>query len=219
MQMQAIRSLEQGIRNDIRSPEAIQRYAIAGSTVIVLSLAMLLVRDSLGLLNITLIFLLLALGLGLTVGPGPAAAGAVLAFVSFDFVFIPPYNTLSVSDPDHVLGLFAFLGVAIIAAILVGRVRSATDDAVREAKRTTLLYELNRSLVGDATLDSLLTSIVRSVVDVYGSSSCRILVPGEESGVLEVRARWPEMQSSELDVGTTITFEIPIDANAETSAP
>ncbi|MEJ7839575.1 MAG: DUF4118 domain-containing protein [Thermomicrobiales bacterium] len=199
--MHLVQTGRQAIRNELRDPRALQGYAIAAGTVVALSAAMLLVRDSLGLLNVTLIFLLLALGLGLglTIGTGPAAAGAILAFISFDFVFIPPYYTLSVADPDHALGLFAFLGVAIVAAILVGRVRRATDNAVREARRTTLLYELNRSLVGDAILDSLLTSIVRSVVDVYGSDSCRILVPDDESGELDVRARWPEALSGEID--------------------
>jgi two-component system sensor histidine kinase KdpD len=197
--MPIVRKLSEALNDEIRDSNAMRKYAIALISVVAVSAVMFGIRDRLGLLNVTLIFLILSLALGLTVGPRPAAAGAVFAFVSFDFFFIPPYHTFTITDRDHVLGLFVFLGVAIVSAILVGRVRKATDDALRETRRTTVLYELNRSLVGDSTLDSLLRSIVRSVVDVYGSNSCRILVPSDETSDLEVRARWPELTSGVID--------------------
>ena len=37
------------------------------------------------------------------------------------------------SAPDHVLALFVYLGVAIVTARLVSRVRSQTDEALAKA--------------------------------------------------------------------------------------
>ena len=197
--MQFVRKLIAALLVELRDQDAVRKYAIALSSVVLISSAMIGYRDELGLLNVTLIFLILSLSLGLSVGPRPAAAGAFFAFLSFDILFIPPYYAFSIADRDHVLGLFVFLGVAIGAGILVGQVRKATEDAKRETQRTTLLYELNRSLVGDSTLPSLLGSIVRRVVEIYGSESCRILVPADDSAELEVRARWPESTSGLID--------------------
>lgn len=178
---------------------AISRYLIAVAVVVVASCAMFGFRSQLGLVNITFVFLLISLVLGLTVGPRPAALGAALAFVVFDYVFIPPYYSLTIANRDHVLGLIAFLAVALATAMLVGRVQQATEAAIRESRRTTLLYELNRRLVSDTTLEPLLKTIVRSVVDVYGSTSCRILLANADNGTLVPNAAWPESAQSSLD--------------------
>jgi two-component system sensor histidine kinase KdpD len=174
-------------------------YIVSAILTGIVSALLLLVRGQFGLLNIALVFVLLSLALGLLLGPRPAAFGAVLAFLSLDFLFVPPYYTFSIADRDHVLGLFAYLAVAVVSAALIGYLRDARDEAVRESRRTTILYELNRSLVADTALDPLLRSIVRSVVDVYRSESCRILVHDEDRDELAVRALWPDFAAAEID--------------------
>ncbi|MGH2535041.1 MAG: ATP-binding protein [Thermomicrobiales bacterium] len=180
-----------------RARRAVQRavqeplpYLWATLVVAGFSAAMLTVRDELGVLNVALIYLLISFVLALSLGAGPAALAAVLSFLNFDFFFIPPFHTFSVADGDHVLALFIFLGVAIVTGHLVARVRSRTDVALREQRRTTLLYELNAALIGNATLDDILASIVERVVHAYGAWRCRILLPGDD-GQLSVRARFP----------------------------
>ena len=152
------------------------RVTLASAAVLALTVGMLPLRDQLGILNVMLLFLILSLLAGLLLGVRAAAIGAVLAFLAYDFFFIPPYNTLTVADTDHVLGLFVYLGVAIGSAILMARLRTQTDAAIRDNRRTTLLYDLNRSLVGDVTLDNLLRTIADRVVQIYGSAGCRILI-------------------------------------------
>jgi len=75
------------------------RYALAVLGVVMLSLAMFTIREELGVLNVTLLFLILSFVLGLALGSGPATVGALLAFLAFDFIFIPPYYTFTVADP------------------------------------------------------------------------------------------------------------------------
>lgn len=165
-------------------------YLAAALAVVGATAAMLTVRETLGVLNVALIFLLLSFILALILGDRPAALAAVLSFLAFDFFFIPPIETFSVADGDHVLALFVYLGVAIITGQLVARVRARTEVAVREQRRTALLYELNAALIGDVTLDAILMSIGERVVHVYGAQRCRILLP-EEGGQLAVRACFP----------------------------
>jgi two-component system sensor histidine kinase KdpD len=172
--------------------------------VAAVTLAMYPFRDELGVLNVLLLYLILSLLAGLLLGTRAAAVGAVLAFLAFDFFFIPPFHTFTIADQDHVLGLFVYLAVAIGAALLMSRLRVQTVTAVRESQRTTLLYDLNRSLVADVTLDSLMQTIAERVVQIYGSGGCRILV--YRDGNLEVGAASPP------------GFHAPIDRQAQAMA-
>jgi two-component system sensor histidine kinase KdpD len=167
--------------------------AVAAST-----LAMLTVREELGILNVALIFLLVCFVLSLATGAGPAALAAVLSFLTYNFFFVPPFHTLTISRSDHILALFVYLCIAIVTGQLVARVRTRTEVAVREQRRATLLYELNAALIGDVTLDQILGTIVERVGHVYPAETCRILLPDAE-GELAVRARYPPRLPTAID--------------------
>lgn len=166
-----------------------------GLAALALALAtggMLLVRGHLGVLNALLLYFIVVFGASwlLALRPGPAAAVGLASFLLLDFFFIPPYNTLTIAESDHVLALFAYLGVALATANLAARVRAEAEAARREQRRTNLLYELNAALIGDVSLDAILATIVERVVHVYGAKRCRILLPDETTG-LTVRASFP----------------------------
>jgi two-component system sensor histidine kinase KdpD len=123
---------------------------------------------------------------------------AVLGFVSFDIFFIPPYFTLSVADDDHVLALFVYLGVAIVTARLISRVREQTTQATLESHRATMLAELNAALIGDVTLSAILARIAERVVTVYGAEGCRVLTPNG-TGTFRVETWYPPRIGAEID--------------------
>lgn len=165
-------------------------YLIALVAVSALTAGMFLIRQQLGVLNLTLLYVLLIFVLALLLGLGPAVLAAILGFLAFDFFFLPPLFALTINQADHVLALFVYLGIAVVTGVLVARVHARTELALREERRTSLLYELNSALVRDVTLDQILPAIVARVVEVYGSQACRILLP-DEQGALVVRARFP----------------------------
>ena len=180
------------------SPESRRRLirvvlAVASTTAV-----MLPVREQLGVLNELLIFLLLTFVVALSLGPGPATLAAVLSFLAFDVLFIPPYYAFGVADSDHVLALFVYLGVAIVTGQLVARVRTRTEIAERERRRISLLYELNAALVGRFTPEAILDTIVERVVGVYGAKASRILLP-DAGDSLRVAARYPPHVPEDVD--------------------
>jgi two-component system sensor histidine kinase KdpD len=181
-----------------RDPRSARRYLVAMLVVGATTLMMLTVRDTLGILNVALIYLIVCFVLSLTAGAGPAVLAAVLSFLTYDVFFIPPYHTFSVGRADHILALFVYLGVAIVTSQLVARVQARTAEAEREQRRTALLYELNAALIGDVTLDQILATIVERVVHVYHSETGRILLP-DASGELTVRARYPPSIPTTVD--------------------
>jgi two-component system, OmpR family, sensor histidine kinase KdpD len=170
-------------------PRTAYHYGIAIVVVAMTAAAMLPLRPHLDELNVGLIFLLATFMLALVAGGGPAVLAAVLSFLAFNYFFIPPYHTLSVAQGEDVLMLTVYLGIAVVTSGLVARVRTRTELALREQRRTSMLYELNAALIGDITLDAVLATIVERVVHVYRASQCRILLP--EGDGLTVGARYP----------------------------
>src|SRR6478735_7385453 len=162
-------------------PKAERRHLLeAVAAVSIVSLLMLPIRNSLGPLNPALIYLVVVFGIALKAGPRAATLAALLSFALLDFLFFPPFHTLSVASRDHVLALFVYLAVAIVTGQLVSRLRSRTAMAERAERRATLLAELNSALIGGVTLDAILTAIVERVVRLTNAASAEILTPEPE---------------------------------------
>jgi len=54
---------------------------------------------------------------------------SLIATVSYNFFFLPPIGTLTVSDPENWLALFSFLATAVIGSRLSQRARDEAEEA------------------------------------------------------------------------------------------
>lgn len=71
-----------------------------------------------------------------------AVATSVLAFVCFNFFFLPPVGTFTIADPENLAALFSLLAVSIIASHLSAQARRRARDAMALAiEREHLLEE------------------------------------------------------------------------------
>jgi two-component system sensor histidine kinase KdpD len=164
---------------------------VAFGAVAIATVAMLPWRESLGILNVSLIFLLIVFVVALRAGSRAATLSALMSFALFDFFFIPPYHTFTIASRDHVLALFVYVGVAVATGRLVSHLQGRTEQAERAEARATLLAELNSALIGGVTLHSILSAIVERVVKLIDAASAQILVPNED-GSFSPRASFPE---------------------------
>ena len=77
---------------------------------------------------------------------GPAVAAALVGIASFDFFFVHPFYTFSVSDVRYVLTFGVMLLVALVLGGLTGRIRDQAEAAREREQRTAALYALSREL-------------------------------------------------------------------------
>ena len=115
--------------------------------------ALFAVRSQLGEAHVALVFLLIVLGASAAGGRILGITTALIAFLAFDWFFLPPYNTLLVRNPFDWLVLFVFLITSIVAAQLLYRARSERAaveraEALREADKLkdALLASLSHDL-------------------------------------------------------------------------
>ena len=141
--------------------------AIAVSTAV-----FLLGRGSFAKGQWALLYLLIILLVASVAGTGPGLLAAVLAFLTWNFFFLPPYHTLQIHDPQDWLSLVAFLVVGVIVGVQAGRMREAR---ARE-QETAALNRLSAAVVSHTSTAHMAESCLKEVVDVLGAGSSTLFV-------------------------------------------
>jgi two-component system, OmpR family, sensor histidine kinase KdpD len=162
---------------DIHGPRSALGYAIAVLGTALATLALLAVRPEVSKTNVVLSFLLVVVASAAVGGLGPGAVAAVLGFLAFDILFLPPYRTLVVSDRQDYLSLAVYLLTAFVVSYLVEALERRRVQAERREQETRTLYELSTSLVAHGSLDDTLSSVVRTVRSLFNLAGCAIALP------------------------------------------
>jgi len=121
-------------------------------------------------------------------GLGPSIAAALASLFVYDFFFVEPHFTFTVTKPQDILSLVTFLVVAVLTSQLMARVRAQAGAARNREARTAALYAFTREISGADRLDDLAQVVVEHVAKVM-HTGVALLLP--ESGRLAVRAVHP----------------------------
>lgn len=106
-------------------------YAIAAIGTAILTAAMFALESHINPITVALILLLYVLFLATIFGSTPAIFSAILAMLCFNFFFLPPIGTFTISDTENLIALFAFLMVAITAGHLSAKAKRRAEEAER----------------------------------------------------------------------------------------
>ena len=189
-----------------RTAERLTRHGFILATVAIAlsTLLFLLGRADFAKGQWALLYLLVILLVASVAGPGPAVLAAVLAFLAWDFFFLPPYGTFAIRDPKDWLSLGAFLIVGVIVGVLAGRMREREARAVARERETAALNRLSAELVSQTSTEAMARTALAEIVDLLGARSADLFIaerdglhsycaapPSEvpDRGVME-RAEW-----------------------------
>lgn len=141
-----------------------------------------------GITNVALVFLAAVLASAVSYGLWPSLFACLVAMLAYNFFFLPPRFTFVIADPDNVVALFFFTGVAIIASWLSARVRAQAISARERATTTESLYLFSRKLAGVFTLDDLLWATSFQFAQML---KARVVILLPEGKSIAVRAGYP----------------------------
>jgi two-component system, OmpR family, sensor histidine kinase KdpD len=156
-------------------------YALLG--VAGASLAIALVGRVVHVSNISLLYLLVVLWLAAWVGRGPAILASVLAFLAYDFLFIPPLYRFTVDDPTEWLSLIALLVTSLVTGQLASAVRDRAREALQSQQRTATLYSLAQLIASATDQAALFNDLTQRLLQVFspsGVTGVAILLPSQE---------------------------------------
>ena len=160
---------------------------------------MLLVRSELDSAHVALLYLLVVLVGSSIDGRALGLTLAVLAFLLFDWFFIPPYDTLGVTNPLDWLVLATFLITSIVAAQLL----AISQQRAKEAEARTL--EVQRfSMLGAEALNAAdpvdaLTAIAEVIRSTLSVDSAEIYVHRGDDEHLELLASAGTLDGSAVE--------------------
>lgn len=147
-------------------------------------------RPYFGITNIALFYLLPVLVSAVRWGRGPSLLASFLGVLSFDFFFVPPVFSLSVSDVRYTFTFAIFLVVGVVTAHMAARIRNELEKTRQEEKRTLALYSLSRQIAARADLDEVLKAFAETVAKTV-NGQVSIVMPGLEDGVPRQVAAYP----------------------------
>ena len=104
---------------------------------------------------VALSFLLVVLLVASVATRWVAIATSLLAFISFNFFFLPPVRTFTIADPQNWVALFTLLAVSVVASHLSSQARRQAEEAMARrdelarmfVERTQLLQQRNEAEV------------------------------------------------------------------------
>ena len=112
-----------------------------GTMGVALAVALLLpFRDRINTTPVALAFVLVVLFTAVGFGSSPAVAASIISMLCFNYFFLPPYNTFTITDPQNWTALAAFLVTSLIAGNLSARSARRAEEAVRKQKEIEELY-------------------------------------------------------------------------------
>lgn len=161
-------------------------YVFAVVCVLIATLLFYPGRDDFAKGQWALLYLLIVgLVAGLS-GVRPALLAAAMAFLLWNFFFLPPYNTFVVHDPKDWLSLIVFLAVAAAMGMQTGRMREREAEALARGREMAMLNQFSARLVSDASISDIAELLMNEVTQITGARCAALFLADQENKLYEL---------------------------------
>ena len=137
----------------------------------------------LGVTNPTIValsFLLVVLIVAAVSTRTVAIATSLMAFLCFNYFFLPPVGTWTIADPENWAALFTLLAVSIIASHLSAQARQRTLEATARRDELARLFDLTRDILLTTDTTDAVALVARFVARRFGLKAVTICLPGPD---------------------------------------
>ena len=135
------------------------------------------------LANLIMFFLLGVVFIATRFGRGPSILASFLGVAIFDFFFVTPYFSFSVSDSQYLVTFLAMLTVGVVISNLMANVRSQAKVAAHRERRATVLYAMSKDLATSQNEDEIVRTAVHHLYSEFGSRNV-ILFPDANGRII-----------------------------------
>jgi two-component system, OmpR family, sensor histidine kinase KdpD len=163
-------------------------YVVALAAVAVALGVGALIEPWLGIENVDLVFLTAVVGVAVRYGLWPSLLATVASSLCYNFFFLPPIYTFTITDPTNVVAFVFFTIVAVVVSQFASRGRTRTVAAHERVRAVELLYAFSRKLAGVGTLDDVLWATAYQAALML---KVRVVLLLPENGSIVVKAGYP----------------------------
>jgi two-component system sensor histidine kinase KdpD len=112
----------------------------------------------------------------------PALVASVMAFLVFDWFFIPPLHTFSIDEPSEYLSLLTLLVTIVIIGQLLALARRRAREAHLRQRQTQLLYDVSHAALSSPRMSPVYALALWRLNDTLGLTGSRLYLK-EEHGL------------------------------------
>jgi len=120
--------------------------------------------------NVALLYLLPVMAAASLYGLRTGLFAGLVSSLAYNFFFLPPVGTLSISNPENLVSVVVLLGIAVATSQLTARVRAQADLAAAGARTNATLAGFLRQMtsVGEVgQVAQMICDDVRRLLDVH----------------------------------------------------
>lgn len=173
---------------------SINHYLWTFLSVIIVTIIGKLLTPFFNLTNIVLLYLLPVLISAVRWGRGPSFFAAFLGVLAFDFLFVPPVFSFTVSEVRDLFIFAVYLVVALVTGTMATKLRNELEKTRQREERTLALYALSQEIAAEADLPQVLETLVKTVSETI-HAQVSILVSDPDDDVVRQAASYPPQHS------------------------
>ncbi|MEW9856491.1 DUF4118 domain-containing protein [Novosphingobium sp. M1R2S20] len=148
--------------------------------------------------NVTLLYLLPVMVAATLFGLRTGLFAGIASSLAYNFFFLPPTGTLTVSNPENVISIIVLLGVAIATSQLTARVRAQADIASSSARTNAALAGFLRRLTPLGDPIELGRAICEDVARLFGLRTVLLVPHGGELSLQAASGKGYDLETMEL---------------------
>jgi len=134
--------------------------AIVAASLAITTVAVYLVQDLGGVADASMLYLLAVALVAYLRGSWAAVATAIGAFLTYNFLFLPPRFTFLVADPQHILTLILLLTVGAGIGRLTGLQRDQAERSERREHEALALFGVSRAITSAKRMEDAIPILV-----------------------------------------------------------
>ena len=143
------------IRRLLGSAPPIGQHGAAVAACAIATAIVAVLPPALWLTSGVLVYLVAVVAVSVVVGRGPGILASIVSLVAFDYLFVAPRFSLTISNPNEWAALLAFLVVSVVTSQLAAGQRERLLDAEAREREARLLHDLTDLLAGGSFADAL----------------------------------------------------------------
>ena len=159
----------------------VRLLSVAIPALALASIGVAILQYGLGLPNASALYLVAVVATAYVSGTPGAVVSAIASFLLYDYLFVEPRYTFTISDPGEYLSVILLLFVGIVVGQLAALQRARTRDSQAREREAHALFRVSRSLATRDSTPQVLPELARVLVDEAHMDRVQIWIGADDA--------------------------------------
>jgi two-component system sensor histidine kinase KdpD len=163
--------------------KSVSSILLAIAAVAVISGVLIALRGFLSISVIALLYLLVVVLCTTLRGYVAGVTSSVLAFLTFNYFFLPPFYSFTIAHTEDLIALLVFLTVAVVISNLMGRAQTRLEQIQAREREASHLYELSSTFTAIRDEKQIAEVLAQHLLEIFQGQKVEVLIQPDLSSV------------------------------------